>query len=151
MINEEGRMNPEQFRMEAMFDHMDTIGKSVLGLSIGCTQCSNHKYDPITQEEYYRMFAFLNNDNEPWRVVYTAQEQMQRAKILDSTREIEDKLKEQIPDWKQRMTQWATSVKGKQPAWSTLRFIEDPAGGRKHCRSLMVASSPKATHRRNRM
>lgn len=131
MINEEGGVNPEQFRMEAMFDHMDTIGKSVLGLSIGCTQCHNHKYDPITQEEYYRMFAFLNNDNEPWRVVYTAQEQMQRAKILERTREIEDKLKEQYPDWKQRMTQWAASVKGKQPAWSTLRFIEDPAGGEK--------------------
>ena len=131
MINEEGGVNPEQFRMEAMFDHMDTIGKSVLGLSIGCTQCHNHKYDPITQEEYYRMFAFLNNDNEPWRVVYTAREQMQRSKILERTRELEAKLKEQNADWKQRLTQWTTSLKSNQPAWSTLRFIEDPAGGEK--------------------
>jgi hypothetical protein len=81
MVNEEGGVDPEQFRMEAMFDRMDTIGKSVLGLTIGCTQCHNHKYDPISQEEYYRMFAFLNNDNEPWRVVYTAPQQMKIAQM----------------------------------------------------------------------
>jgi hypothetical protein len=89
MINEEGGVNPEQFRMEAMFDRMDTIGKSMLGLTIGCTQCHNHKYDPISQEEYYRMFAFLNNDNEPWRVVYTASEQMQRSQMLQRVAELE--------------------------------------------------------------
>ena len=61
MINEEGGVDPEQFRMEAMFDRMDCIGKGVLGLTIQCAQCHTHKYDPLTQEEYYRMFAFLNN------------------------------------------------------------------------------------------
>ena len=64
MINEEGGVDPEQFRMEAMFDRMDAIGKGVLGLTIQCAQCHNHKYDPITQEDYYRLFAFLNNDHE---------------------------------------------------------------------------------------
>ncbi len=71
MINEEGGIDPEQFRMEAMFDRMDAIGKSVLGLTIQCAQCHSHKYDPITQEEYYRLFAFLNNDHEAQPVVYT--------------------------------------------------------------------------------
>ena len=61
MINEEGGIDPEQFRMEAMFDRMDAIGKGVLGLTIQCAQCHNHKFDPLTQDEYYRMFAFLNN------------------------------------------------------------------------------------------
>ena len=65
MLNEEGGIDPEQFRMEAMFDRMDALGKSVLGLTIQCCQCHNHKFDPITQEEYYRLFAFLNNDHEP--------------------------------------------------------------------------------------
>ena len=64
MINEEGGIDPEQFRMEAMFDRMDAIGKGVLGLTVQCAQCHNHKYDPITQDEYYRLFAFLNNDHE---------------------------------------------------------------------------------------
>ena len=64
MLNEEGGVDPEQFRMDAMFDRMDAIGKSVLGLTIQCAQCHNHKFDPLTQEEYYKLFAFLNNDHE---------------------------------------------------------------------------------------
>ena len=64
MLNEEGGVDPEQFRMEGLFDRMDCIGKSILGLTIQCAQCHNHKFDPLKQEEYYRLFAFLNNDQE---------------------------------------------------------------------------------------
>ena len=64
MINEEGGIDPEQFRMEAMYDRMDAIGKGILGVTIQCAQCHNHKYDPLKQEEYYRIFAFLNNTHE---------------------------------------------------------------------------------------
>ncbi|MBL9133481.1 MAG: PSD1 domain-containing protein [Verrucomicrobiaceae bacterium] len=132
MINEEGGVDPEQFRMEAMFDRMDTLGKSVLGLSIGCAQCHNHKYDPISQEEYYRMFAFLNNDNEPWRVVYTAEEQMRRSQTLQRVAELENKLKHDHPDWPQRLEAWKKSIK--QPNWTTLKFEDDPSGGEKALR-----------------
>jgi len=134
MINEEGGVDPEQFRMEAMFDRMDTVGKSVLGLTIGCTQCHNHKYDPITQEEYYRMFAFLNNDDEPWRVVYAADEQMQRGHILQRVRELEEKLRHENPDWQARLQTWAASLKGNQPNWTVLSFEDDPSGGEKALR-----------------
>ena len=71
MLNEEGGVDPEQFRMDAMFDRMDAIGKSILGLTIQCAQCHNHKFDPLTQEEYYRMFAFLNSDHEASMIAYT--------------------------------------------------------------------------------
>ncbi|MCA9111242.1 MAG: DUF1549 domain-containing protein, partial [Planctomycetaceae bacterium] len=71
MINEEGGIDPEQFRMEAMYDRMDAIGKGILGLTIQCGQCHSHKYDPLTQAEYYRMFAFLNNCHEGQATVYT--------------------------------------------------------------------------------
>nr|WP_246438169.1 PSD1 and planctomycete cytochrome C domain-containing protein [Prosthecobacter vanneervenii] len=134
MINEEGGVDPEQFRMEAMFDRMDVIGKSVLGLTIGCTQCHNHKYDPISQEEYYRMFAFLNNDNEPWRVVYTSSEQMQRSQLLTQIGELEAKLKHDHPDWKKQMNKWVNAVKAAQPQWHTLAFEDDPSGGEKALR-----------------
>ncbi|MES2508194.1 MAG: PSD1 and planctomycete cytochrome C domain-containing protein [Verrucomicrobiota bacterium] len=134
MINEEGGVDPEQFRMEAMFDRMDTIGKSILGLTIGCTQCHNHTYDPISQAEYYQMFAFLNNDNEPWRVVYTSSEQMQRAQVLQSIQDLENKLKHEHADWPQRLEQWVSQVKGSLPAWTTLKFEDDPSGGEKAIR-----------------
>jgi hypothetical protein len=133
MVNEEGGANPEQFRMESMFDRMDAIGKSILGLSINCCQCHNHKYDPITQQEYYRMFAFLNNDNEPWRVVYNAGEQQQRAEVLQRIADLEAKLKHENPEWKERMAAWEDSVKNDQPEWHVLQapFIDDTTGGQK--------------------
>lgn len=134
MINEEGGVDPEQFRMEAMFDRMDTIGKSILGLTIGCTQCHNHKYDPISQEEYYQMFAYLNNDNEPWRVVYTTQEQTQRAKVLKGVEALEAKLKQDHPNWQQRLTTWQADIAKARPEWTTLKFGDDPSGGEKALR-----------------
>src|SRR5207248_3977002 len=88
MINEEGGIDPEQFRMEAMFDRMDAIGKGVLGLTIQCAQCHNHKYDPLTQVDYYRMFAFLNSDHEANVAVYTPEEQMRRAGVLREIHQI---------------------------------------------------------------
>jgi mono/diheme cytochrome c family protein len=64
-LNKEGGIDPEQFRIESIFDRVATTGTVWLGLTIGCAQCHNHKYDPISQEEYYRLFAFLNNQEEP--------------------------------------------------------------------------------------
>jgi mono/diheme cytochrome c family protein len=134
MINEEGGVDPEQFRMEAMFDRMDAIGKSVLGLTIQCAQCHNHKYDPLKQEEYYRMFAFLNNSDEGSIVVYTPAEQMKRANILSGTREIEAKLQEIKPDWLAQMNAWEDRVKSDQPEWKIIQpEVEDiSTGGQKY-------------------
>jgi hypothetical protein len=121
MTNEEGGIDPEQFRMEAMFDRMDAIGKSVLGVTIQCAQCHNHKFDPLTQEEYYRMFAFLNNSHETNIAVYTPQEQMKRADIFRRIREIEAGIEHHNPDGEQRMAAWEEKVKDDQPEWTVVR------------------------------
>ncbi len=106
MINEEGAIIPEQFRMEGMFDRMDVIGTSVLGLSLKCAQCHTHKFDPISQSEYYRTFAFLNNTYEAQSWVYdTAQEK----KIADTQAGIaasEARLKQRHGDWQHRLEAW---------------------------------------------
>jgi hypothetical protein len=65
MLNEEGGIDPQEFRFHAMTDRMATTGTAWLGLTVGCAQCHSHKYDPITQKEYYRFMAFLNNADEP--------------------------------------------------------------------------------------
>ena len=134
MVNEEGGVDPEQFRMEAMFDRMDVIGKSILGLTINCCQCHNHKYDPISQEEYYRMFAYLNNDNEPWRVVYTTSEQKQRAEALQRVSELEAKLKHENADWEPRLKAWSDKLRAAEVPWRTMAFEDDPSGGEKALR-----------------
>ena len=118
MINEEGGVEPEQFRMEAMYDRMDAIGKGILGVTIQCAQCHNHKYDPLTQEEYYRIFAFLNNSHEAAASVYRPAEQMKIAEILRRTREIEADLQHRATDWQARMSQWEGSVAHNHPEWT---------------------------------
>jgi len=60
-INGEGGVDPEQFRIESVFDRVNTFGTAFLGLTIGCAQCHDHKFDPIRQKEYYQLFAFFNN------------------------------------------------------------------------------------------
>ncbi len=64
-INQEGGIDKEQFRIESIFDRVATTGTVWLGLSTGCAQCHDHKFDPISQREYYQLFAFLNNQDEP--------------------------------------------------------------------------------------
>ncbi len=105
MLNEEGGVDPEQFRMDAMFDRMDAVGKTFLGLTIQCAQCHTHKYDPITHEEYYRLFAFLNNDHEAQRVVYSVEEQVKIAELRREMAAIESGL-QQTSDWREKLAAW---------------------------------------------
>lgn len=63
-INQEGGIDPEQFRIESVMDRVNTFGTVFLGLTIGCAQCHDHKFDPLTQRDYYQLFAFFNNSEE---------------------------------------------------------------------------------------
>jgi len=63
-INQEGGIDPEQFRIECVMDRVATTGTAFLGLTIGCAQCHDHKFDPISQREYYQLFAFFNSTVE---------------------------------------------------------------------------------------
>ena len=137
MLNEEGGVDPEQFRMDAMFDRMDALGKAVLGLTIACAQCHNHKFDPTTQDEYYRLFAYLNNDHEAQRVVYTPEEQQKIAGIRKNIQKIQAELRKKTPDWAERMAKWEAALP-KPPTWEVVRltnmgdnsqrYIEQPDG-----------------------
>jgi hypothetical protein len=132
MINEEGGIDPEQFRMEAMFDRMDAIGKGILGLTIQCAQCHNHKFDPLKQAEYYRLFAFLNTCDEANVAVYTPDEQMKRAELFRQIREIEAGLKHREPKWPELMAAWERQVRNDQPDWHVVRPQLDSTGDEKY-------------------
>ncbi len=66
-INSEDGSIPEEWRTENVVDRVDTFGTVLLGLTIGCARCHDHKYDPISQREYYQLFAYFNNIAE-WGV-----------------------------------------------------------------------------------
>ncbi len=122
MINEEGAIVPEQFRMVEMFDRIDCVGKAVLGLTAQCAQCHTHKFDPITQDEYYGMFAFLNNCYEAQSPVYTSEQLGVVRSIQASIAEIERKIKQDVPAWESDLKAFQESILASQPVWKTIEF-----------------------------
>ena len=63
-INSEDGSIPEEWRVENVADRVDALGTVFLGLTVGCARCHDHKYDPISQQEYYQLFAYFNNVDE---------------------------------------------------------------------------------------
>lgn len=61
---EEGGVIHEEYRIEYVLDKTNTFSKGVLGITMECAQCHDHKYDPISQKEYFQLFAFFNNSQE---------------------------------------------------------------------------------------
>ena len=73
-FNEEGGTDAEQFRVERIVDRTNTTAAVWLGLTVGCAQCHDHKYDPVSHTEYYRLYAFFNNCDEPTMTIGGAPE-----------------------------------------------------------------------------
>lgn len=134
MINQEGGIDPEQFRMEALFNRMDLVGRGILGLTVACAQCHSHKYDPLTHTEYYQMMAFLNNATEGSIPVYTPQEQDQRAVLLSLIAALENEIKAENTTWPEQLAAWEKSVRqDPDPAWEVLplEFDDSSLDGQK--------------------
>ena len=64
LINLEGGIDFDQYRVEAVVDRVETTGAVFLGLTLGCARCHDHKYDPVSQREFYQFYAFFNNIDE---------------------------------------------------------------------------------------
>ncbi|MCL4207037.1 MAG: DUF1549 domain-containing protein [Pirellulaceae bacterium] len=89
LTNTEGGVDQEEFRVEACFDRTETTGAVWLGLTVGCARCHSHKYDAISQREYYQLFAFFNNGDEQTTVVPKSAEEVaayQQAKAVHDER-----------------------------------------------------------------
>ncbi len=65
MLNEEGGIDPLEYRYYSMIDRVGTTGTIWMGLTVGCAQCHTHKYDPITHDDFYSIYALLNQADEP--------------------------------------------------------------------------------------
>jgi hypothetical protein len=71
MQSQEGGVVPEEYRTEYVANRVDTLGRAFLGVSVECARCHDHKYDPVRQDEYYRLFAFFNSVNETGQIPYS--------------------------------------------------------------------------------
>jgi hypothetical protein len=97
MLNEEGGIDPLEFRFHAMTDRVATTGTVWLGLTVGCAQCHTHKYDPISHREYYRFFAYLNNADEPEVAVPTPASLSRQRDLQARIAKLEAGLADQFP------------------------------------------------------
>ncbi|MFZ9855549.1 MAG: PSD1 and planctomycete cytochrome C domain-containing protein [Limisphaerales bacterium] len=124
MVNMEGGVEPEKFRVETIIDRVDAVGRTWLGLTIACAQCHNHKYDPITQQEYYQFYDFLNQDVEPRLDLPTKSTAERRREIRNAAAALETKLlsdpaiRRSFEDWERRIRE-ATQV-----SWTPLDVFE---------------------------
>jgi hypothetical protein len=85
MTNDEGGTDDEEFRVVAVKDRANVTAQVWMGLTMGCAQCHTHKYDPITQREYYQFYGFFNetedadrSDEQPLLEVWTDQQEQQK-------------------------------------------------------------------------
>ncbi len=134
--NAEDGIIPEEYAVEYVVDRVDTTATVWLGLTIGCARCHNHKYDPITQKEYYQLYAYFNNIPENGRAVRrgnspplitapTKQQQQQLHRIDSRIAEIEKALAQggaRLPNvnraWEQSVARPSATRSG-QPEFPT--------------------------------
>lgn len=132
MVNEEGGAKPEQFRVEGIFDRIDAIGKSVLGLTAQCAQCHTHKYDPLTHDEYFGMFAYLNNISETSIGAYTPQERKTVNQLLEQIAEIDRQVPKSSPDTDEKYQAWQRELLAlPRTEWEALELYQLGDSGQK--------------------
>ena len=94
--NSEDGLVPEEYANEYVVDRVDTVSTVFMGLTIGCSRCHNHKYDPFTQKEYYQLYAYFNSipedgrfsnfgNSAPWIPAPTKEQQKQLQRIDTET------------------------------------------------------------------
>ncbi len=117
MINFEGGAIPDEYLTAYIVDRVNTTGATWLGLTVGCAQCHDHKYDPLTQKDFYQLFAFFNNVPEngldgnrgnamPFVRVPTSSERQQLEKIENTLSEVHGKLSAEWAEPDAEQLQW---------------------------------------------
>jgi len=130
MLNEEGGIDPQEFRYHAVADRTAVTGTVWLGLTVGCAQCHTHKFDPITHTEYFRLFSFLNNAEEPDLAVTTPELAKRRAEIEAKIEALEAGLPGKMVAEKRTAAfeAWLAAERKEAVKWQTLRPTKMEAG-----------------------
>ncbi len=138
MLNEEGGIDPLEYRFYAMVDRVATTGTVWLGLTTACCQCHSHKYDPISQTDYYRLMALMNNADEPDQIVPDKAVEQKRKKVQAELDRAISMLPDQFPaapdekptaenrkkHLKQKYQQWLDTERKAAVRWQIIRPVK---------------------------
>ena len=127
MTNDEGGTDDEEFRVVAVKDRANVTSQVWMGLTMGCAQCHTHKYDPITQREYYSFYSFFNQsadadrpDEQPLLEVWTREQEEQKSQLRSRIVQLEEKLKQDTPEMAAGLSTWEKSALEQSRQWVVL-------------------------------
>ncbi|HEY7057224.1 MAG TPA: PSD1 and planctomycete cytochrome C domain-containing protein [Vicinamibacterales bacterium] len=143
MTNQEGGIDPEEAMYEVLVDRVNTTATTWLGTTLGCAQCHDHKYDPFTQHDYYRMMAFFSNNDyevktfgdgtrfyEPTIDVPTPRQEEQRKKIQTELVPLKEKMKAASPALDRAQAVWEQAMRLEaSTSWKVLTPVSVAATG----------------------
>ena len=124
-LNGEGGLIAEEWRVETVIDRVETTGMTWLGLTFNCCRCHDHKYDPITQREFYQFFAFFNNvaesgtlqgesqNTEPVVTAPTAEQELAIAALDEKIQAAEIRVTSESGKLAEFMAKWEPEFKAK--------------------------------------
>ncbi len=137
LLNQEGGVDAEEARWETIVDRVNTTATVWLGSTLGCAQCHDHKYDPFTQKDYYRFFAFFDNSEyriesrsgeqwtkEPTLQLPTPEQAARRDEIQKEIVRLESQTNTFTPALKQEQSRWESEVAASPKNWIKLRPME---------------------------
>jgi mono/diheme cytochrome c family protein len=147
-INQEGGIDLEQFRVESVVDRVNTTSTVWLGLTVGCAQCHDHKFDPISQREYYQFFAFLNNCDEPTLEILSPADEARRKQIRETLAGVEKQIHRLDPTDADAIERWERGItegtRDNVPKDIAAIFLVAPAG-----RNAKQKQTLESAYRRN--
>lgn len=126
LTNNEGGTNDEEFRNVAVVDRVNTTMAVWMGTTMACAQCHTHKFDPITQEEYFKLFAFFNNsedadqrDERPTLTVFTEQQKSQQQQLSRQIKDVAKQLDTPTPELAAAQIRWLEAM-DQEPTWTAM-------------------------------
>ncbi len=133
-LNTEGGVDPDAARYEVMVDRVNTTATVWLGSTIGCAQCHNHKYDPFSQRDYYKLYSFFDNSAyqiqgseafsrvayEPTLELPSPDQEIKRKELNDQITKLETTLKTQTPELDAAQAEWEKGILAEPAKWTTL-------------------------------
>ena len=127
LTNNEGGTNDEEFRNVAVVDRVNTTMAVWMGTTMACAQCHDHKYDPLTQKEYFQLFAFFNNtsdsdlrDEAPFVSLYLPDQLQQKKAWQEELARLETTLRTPTPELRPGQDRWEENL-AIEPAWEPLK------------------------------
>lgn len=125
MLNEEGGIDPNEYRFYAMVDRVGVTGTAWMGLTLNCCQCHTHKYDPILHTDYYSVMALLNNADEPTYHIPTPEIEKQQKAHAERIAKLEADLPKKFPGgeaaMQSRLAGWIEGESKRASNWQIIR------------------------------